>query len=144
MCVQTYTATEVTTQSPWSEKQPIDFIYIQNSLRRHALWIVSQFLWSHNSSLNIITLTLLVTCWYLRSSLVAQTVKNLLAVQVIHVQSLDSEDSLEKEMAIQSGILAWRIPWTEEPGRLQSMGLLKVGQDRATNTFLFRALRLPW
>ena len=73
----------------------------------------------------------------------AQTVKNLLAVQVIHVQSLDSEDSLEKEMAIQSSILAWRIPWTEEPGRLQSMGLLKVGQDRATNSFLFRALRLP-
>ena len=59
----------------------------------------------------------------------AQTVKNLLAMQVIHVQSLDWEDSLEKEMAIQSSILASRILWTEEPGRLQSMGLLKVGQD---------------
>ena len=52
----------------------------------------------------------------------AQTVKNLLAVQVIHVQSLDSEDSLEKEMAIQSSILARKILWTKDPGRLQSMG----------------------
>ena len=59
----------------------------------------------------------------------AQTVKNLLAMQVTHVQSLGWEDSLEKEMAILSSILAWRIPWTEEPGRLQSMGSLKVGQD---------------
>ena len=59
----------------------------------------------------------------------AQTVKNLLAMQVIHVQSLDWEDSFEKEMAILSSILALRILWTEEPGRLQSMGLLKVGQD---------------
>ena len=56
----------------------------------------------------------------------AQTVKNLLAVQVIHVQSLDSEDSLEKEMAIQSGILAWRIPWTEEPSQLHPMGLQEL------------------
>ena len=59
----------------------------------------------------------------------AQTVKNLLAMQVIHVQSLDWEDSFEKEMAILSSILALRILWTEEPGRLQSMGLLKVCQD---------------
>ena len=59
----------------------------------------------------------------------AQTVKNLLAMQVTHVQSLGWEDSLEKEMATLSSILAWRIPWTEEPGRLQSMGSLKVGQD---------------
>ena len=59
----------------------------------------------------------------------AQTVKNLLAMQVTHVQSLGWEDSLEKEMATLSSILAWRIPWTEESGRLQSMGSLKVGQD---------------
>ena len=144
MCAQIYITTEVTTQSPWSEKQPTEFIYIQNSLRHRALWIISQFLWSHNSSLNIITLTLLVKYWHLRTSLVAQTVKNLLAMQVTHVQSLGWEDSLEKEMATLSSILAWRIPWTEEPGRLQSMGSLKVGQDWATNTFLFRALRLPW
>ena len=52
----------------------------------------------------------------------SQTVKNLLAVQETRVPSLGQEDPLEKEMATHSGILAWRIPWTEEPGRLQSMG----------------------
>ena len=58
-----------------------------------------------------------------RSFLVAQLVKNPPAMQEIWVQSLDWEDPLEKEMAIHSSILAWRIPWTEEPGGLQSMGL---------------------
>ena len=47
-------------------------------------------------------------------------------------QSLGWEDPLEKEMATHSSILAWRIPWTEEPGRLQSMGLQRVGHDLAT------------
>ena len=54
--------------------------------------------------------------------LVAQTVKSLLAVQETWVPSLCWEDSLEKEMATHSSILAWEIPWTEEPGGLQSMG----------------------
>ena len=58
-----------------------------------------------------------------RASLVAQSVKNLPAMQETWVQFLGLEDSLEKEMAIHSSILAWKIPWTEEPGRLQSMGL---------------------
>ena len=49
----------------------------------------------------------------------SQTVKNLPAVQETHVQSLDGEDPLEKGMATYSNILAWRIPWTKEPGRLQ-------------------------
>ena len=57
-----------------------------------------------------------------RASLVAQMVKNLPAMQETQVQSLGQEDPLEKEMATQSSILAWRIPWTEEPGRLQFMG----------------------
>ena len=56
-------------------------------------------------------------------------VKNLPALQETWVQSLGQEDSLEKEMATHSSILAWRIPWTEKPGRLQSMGLQRVGQD---------------
>ena len=56
----------------------------------------------------------------------AQVVKNLPAMQETQVQSLGQEDPLEKEMATYSGILAWRIPWTEEPGGLQSMGLQKV------------------
>ena len=53
----------------------------------------------------------------------AQLVKNLPAMQEIWVQFLGWEDTLEKEMATHSSILAWRIPWTKEPGRLQSMGL---------------------
>ena len=56
------------------------------------------------------------------ASLVAQTVKNLLAIQAAWVQSLGWEDPLEKEMATHSSILAWRNPWTEEPGGLQSVG----------------------
>ena len=55
-------------------------------------------------------------------SLVAQMVKSLLAKQEIWVRSLSWKDPLEKEMAIHSSILAWKIPWTEEPNRLQSMG----------------------
>ena len=53
----------------------------------------------------------------------AQLVKNLPAKQETRVRFLGREDPLEKEMATHSSILAWRIPWTEEPGRLQSMGL---------------------
>ena len=55
-------------------------------------------------------------------SLIAQLVNHLPAMQETWVQFLDQEDPLEKEMAIHSSILAWRIPWTEEPGGLQSMG----------------------
>ena len=56
------------------------------------------------------------------ASLVAQMVKHLPAMQETWVQFLGREDPLEKEMAIHSSILAWKIPWTEEPGSLQSMG----------------------
>ena len=55
-------------------------------------------------------------------ALVAQLVKNLPAMQETCVQFLGQEDTLEKEMATHSSILAWRIPWTEKPGRLRSMG----------------------
>ena len=57
-----------------------------------------------------------------RASLVAQMVKHLPAMKETWVQSLGREDPLEKEIAAHSSILAWRIPWTEEPDRLQSMG----------------------
>ena len=59
----------------------------------------------------------------------AQTAKNLPAMQETRVQSLDQEDPLEKGMATHSGILAWRIPWTEKLGGLYSMGLQRVGHD---------------
>ena len=65
------------------------------------------------------------------------SVKNLLAMWEIRVQSLGREDPLEKEMTTNSSILAWRIPWIEEPGWLQSMGLQRVGHHRVINTFTF-------
>ena len=59
----------------------------------------------------------------------AQMVKNLPAMQETRVRSLGHEDPLEKGMAAHSSILSWRIPWTEEPGRLQSLGWQRVGHD---------------
>ena len=61
--------------------------------------------------------------------LVAQRLKRLPGMRETQVQSLGQEDPLEKEMATHSSILAWRIPWTEEPGGLQSMGSQRVGHD---------------
>ena len=63
------------------------------------------------------------------ASLVAQTLKNPPAVQKTWVQSLGWEDPLEKGLAVHSSVLAWGIPWTEEPGRLQSMGSQRAGLD---------------
>ena len=63
------------------------------------------------------------------TSLVAQTVKHLSTMREIRVQSLGWEDPLEKEMAIHASTIAWKIPWTEETGRLQSMGSQRVGHD---------------
>ena len=63
------------------------------------------------------------------ASLVAQTVKRLPTMQETRVQSLGQENSLEKEMETHSSIFAWKIPWTEDPGRLQSMGSQRVGHD---------------
>ena len=71
------------------------------------------------------------------ASLVAQTVKNLPAVQETQVRSLGQEDFLEKGMATHSSILAWRISWTEEPGGLQSMELQRIRHIWANFTFTF-------
>ena len=60
-------------------------------------------------------------------------VKCLPAMSETWVQSLSREDPLEKEMATHSSTFAWKIPWTEEPGRLQSMGSQRVGHDRVTS-----------
>ena len=64
--------------------------------------------------------------FYLWGSLVAQVVKNLPAVQETQVQSLGREDPLQRGIATHSSVLAWRIPWTEEPSGLQSMGLKEL------------------
>jgi len=68
----------------------------------------------------------------------AQMVKNLPTMQKTWVQSLGQEDPLEKGEAMHFSIFAWRIPWTEEPGELQSMGSQRMGQDWSTNTFFFK------
>ena len=80
---------------------------------------------SYFTSLNYLTLSKI----YFGASLVAQAVKRLPAMQETWARSLGQEDPLEKEMATHSSIPAWRIPWTEEPGRLQSVGSQKVGHD---------------
>ena len=65
----------------------------------------------------------------METSLVAQMVKHLSVMQETWVRSLSQEDPLEKEMATHASIIAWEIPWKEEPGRLQSMGLQRVGHE---------------
>ena len=65
----------------------------------------------------------------MKGSLVAQTVKRLSMMRETRVRSLGWEDPLEKEMAIHSSTIAWKIPWTKEPGRLQSMGSQRVVHD---------------
>ena len=70
------------------------------------------------------------TCLHIyKTSLVAQMVKRLSTMRETQVRSLGREDPLAKEMAIHSSTIAWKIPWTEEPGRLQSMGLQRAGHD---------------
>ena len=79
------------------------------------------------SHLNMTTgKTIVLTIW---TSLVAQTVKRLSTMWETQVCSLAREDPLEKEMAMHSSTIAWKIPWTEEPGRLQSMGSQRVGRN---------------
>ena len=80
-----------------------------------------------------------ITCLF--TSLVAQTAQHLPAMRETWVRSLGQEDALEKEMETHSGTLAGKIPWTEEPGGLQSMGSLRVGHDRATSHSLFTFMR---
>ena len=80
-------------------------------------------IWSHKLFLGILVRDLRLC------SLVAQTVKCHPATQETWVLSLGQEDRLEKEMATHSSILAWRIPWTEEPSGLQSMGSPRVRHD---------------
>ena len=91
-------------------------------------------------------LWLFIICCVWRHSigtfLVAQTVKNSPMMQETWVWSPGQEDPLEKGMATHSSILAWRIPWIEEPGRLQSTGSQRVGHDWVTNTFTFKSYQM--
>ena len=86
---------------------------------------------------NILNFNMLYFLRKCNDSLVAQMIKRLPATRETRVWSLGWEDPLEKEMATRSSILAWRIPWTEEPGGLQSMGSQRVGHDWATSLQFF-------
>ena len=77
----------------------------------------------------------------LLTSLVAQMVKRLSTMRETQVQSLGWEDPLEKEMAIHSRTIAWKIPWTEKPGRLQSMGSQRVGHNLATSLLHYKTFK---
>ena len=77
---------------------------------------------------------------FLSTSLVAQMVKCLPTMQETRVQSLGLEDPLEKEMATHSSILVWKIPWTEKPGWLLSMGSQRVGHDWVTSLSIYHCL----
>ena len=81
---------------------------------------------------------------HLYCCLVAQTVKHLPTMRETWVRSLGWEDPLEKEMAAHSSILAWKIPWTAEPGRLPSMGSQRVGHNWATSLSLSQCLLLHY
>ena len=79
--------------------------------------------------LNTLTKSLNCVATTIQAYLVAQMAKNLPAMRETQVQSLSQKDALEKEMANHSSVLAWKIPWTEEPGGLQSMGPQRVRHD---------------
>ena len=111
--------------------QPIFLILILFNTSNIETWIIY---W--NGSYKYYKFVFKCTYYSIRASLVAQTVKRLSAMRETRVQSLGREDPLEKEMATHSSILAWRIPWTEEPGRLQSTGSQRVGHDWATSLSL--------
>ena len=117
----------------------LEFLAVQGTLRsllqhhssrasilRHSAFFTVQLSYPYMTTGKTIALTrrifVVLYCILIRASLIAQLVKNLPAKQETRVQSLGQEDPLEKEMATHSSILAWRIPWTEEPSRLQSMG----------------------
>ena len=83
---------------------------------------------SENKSIPVVNINICVLLFKM-ASLLAQMVKRLPGMRETWVRPLGWENTLEKEMATHSSTLAWKIPWTEEPGRLQSMGSQRVGHD---------------
>ena len=110
--------------------KPVQFSHSQHFLGRNCLYKANeQFLWA-----NLFFPTALITSSW--AFPVAQMVKHLPAMWETWVWSLGQEDPLEEGMATHSSTLAWKIPWTEEPGRLQSMGSQRVRDDWATSLSL--------
>ena len=117
----------------WKCKGEVVYVLFRFSLYRWKLVTVKILVTIMPFWNPIHSLLILVIFKYFRVSQVAQKVKNLPAIQETWVWSLDWKDPLEKGMAIHSSILAWKIPLTEVPGRLQSMGLQRVGHNWVAN-----------
>ena len=126
------------------------FTVTATAYKRHRRLLSEKQLPSSYHSLQFLSLfpCILVRAWsriifyavvVLSTSLVAQIVKNLPAIQETPVQSLGLEGPLEKELATYSSTLVWRLSWTEEPGRLQFLRLQRVGLGRLTFTFHFQS-----
>ena len=114
----------------WHEtQQQWHLLRVTKTFGFYELWLCSQ-----KSSSMLFLVCFSVLLWENWASLVAQSVKNLPAVQETPVWSLGREDPLEKEMATHASILVWRISWTQEPGGLQSMESKRAGHDWATHT----------
>ena len=98
----------------------------------YSAWSKVIIYFTHQNKFVSLLILFIWSCWNnwcLLCALVAQTVKSLPAVQETCAWSLGWEDPLEKEMATHSSVLSWRIPWAEEPDRLQSPGSRRVGHD---------------
>ena len=112
---------------------PFQYSSLENTMDRGAWWATVHAVAKSWTRLSDFTHSLshVIYPWLLvkTSSLVAQRLKCLPGMQETRGRSLDQEDPLGKEMATHSNTLAWRIPWREEPGRLQSMGSQRVGHD---------------
>ena len=119
---------------------------VKEGYHRICVWLINNSLvhcevtgWSEGLTLSILSCQgdwgphtpsyQLVNFFHLVRVLVAQTVKNPPAIWETWVQSMGQEDPLKNGMATHSSILAWRIPWTEEPGRIQTLGLQRVRHD---------------
>ena len=119
--------------SPASSALQVDSLLLMSS--KETVWMCQRYL-KPTYSESILIIRFITVC--LRTSPVAQMVKCLSTMRETWVGSLGREDPLEKEMAIHSSTIAWKIPWTEELGGLQSMGSQRVGHDWATSlSFLF-------
>ena len=103
---------------------PLQYSWLENSMDRGAWWATIHGVAKSRTRLSDFTFKL-----WSRASLVAQRLKRLPGMWETWVRSLGWEDPLEKEIATHSSILAWRIPWREEPGRVQSMRSQRVGHD---------------
>ena len=108
--------------------------------KNHSMigWVIKCISWWCILLLNFCKSLLLI---FLEPYTVAQVVKNPSSMKETWVWSMDGEDSVEKEMATHSSILAWRITWIEKPGGLQSIGSQKIGQNWVTDTNIVSAQR---